>query len=181
MTVTIRSISLHKPAFVVYHRLPIIQTTSSSSTAFGHTYLLQMFSTLLDLFNKERSAVCRRSSSNASFNCLQYVRGLLRVSTIPRQPRMSSECTGTQTCCCCALSIQLDIFPRLSLPLCLLFFHTTPAGLNSRCNQHLLTQSHLTAITSECHTARQHEAGFVVGSPETEWPTRGNGDRSPVI
>lgn len=50
---------------------------------------------------------------------------------------------------------------------CMVFLHTAPAGLISRCYRHLVTKSHLMAITSECHTARQHEAGFVVRSPET--------------
>lgn len=71
-------------------------------------------------------------------------------------------------------ALSAESSPHLSLMICVLFFHTTQVGLNSRCNQHLVTQFHLMAITSKCHAARQHEAGFVERSLETQWLGRGN-------
>lgn len=45
-------------------------------------------------------------------------------------------------------ALSAESSPHWSLMICVLFFHTTPVGLNSRCNQHLVTQFHLMAITS---------------------------------
>lgn len=103
----------------------------------------------------------------------QFNVGLTSTNQISKE-KQKCEWTLTQA----ALAYQrnqasTDLWSQC-VALCLAFTYSTATVLNSRCNQHLVTQSHLMAITSECHTAR-HEAAFVVSSPETWRSGRGNG------